>query len=111
MGRDGVGDTGIEMTIVWYNYSLKRDANKIALATAERYGSSKSVNLGGAYQICVKNLLEHNTHMTGFVGMIVWDTSKPNGQPRRKLDVSQAYEQFGFEASTRFEARLLGMIE
>jgi nucleoside-diphosphate-sugar epimerase len=56
-------------------------------------------------------LTETIARLTGFEGRIVWDTSKPNGQPRRKLDVSRAREWFGFEANTRFEGGLRRTIE
>ena len=62
--------------------------------------------MGSAYEISIKELVEMIARLTGFEGEIVWDTSKPNGQPRRKLDTSRAQERFGFEAQTRFEEGL-----
>ncbi len=54
----------------------------------------------------IKDLLETTARLTGFEGRLVWDTSKPNDQPRRKLDVSRAWEWFGFESTTSFEEGL-----
>ena len=65
-------------------------------------------------EICgssIKDLTETIARLTGFGGRIVWDTTKPNGQPRRKLDVSRARERFGFDAKTSFEDGLRRTIE
>ncbi|MGQ9564846.1 MAG: GDP-L-fucose synthase family protein [Thermogutta sp.] len=70
---------------------------------AERYNSSEPVNIGSEFEISIKELLETIARLTGFEGRIVWDTSKPNGQPQRKMDVSRARERSGFEAKTSFE--------
>ena len=69
------------------------------------------MNLGSAYEISIKNLLEMIAEQVGFEGQIVWDTSKPNGQPRRKLETSRAKAFFGFEAQTVFEKGLRQTIE
>ena len=69
---------------------------------AERYDGTGPVNLGTGEEIAIKDLAELIGEATGFEGEIVWDTSKPNGQPRRKLDTSRAKELFGFEARTPF---------
>ncbi len=82
------------------------DAAEGILLATERYNQSDPVNLGSAFEISIKDLTETIARLTGFEGRIVWDTSKPNGQPRRKLDVSRARERFGFEALTSFEAGL-----
>ena len=82
----------------------------IALA-AERYNSSEPVNLGSGMEISIKDLAETIGRLTGFEGEIVWDTTKPNGQPRRALDVSRAREKFGFEAQMSFEEGLCRTIE
>lgn len=79
------------------------DAAAGIVLAAERYNESDPVNIGSAFEISIKDLLETIARLTGFEGDIVWDTSKPNGQPRRKLDVSRARDRFGFEATTRFE--------
>ena len=85
-------------------------AEGIALATL-RYNSSDPVNIGSNFEISIKDLTELIARLTGFEGDIRWDTSKPNGQPRRKLDTSRAKERFGFEAKTNFEAGLRRTIE
>jgi GDP-L-fucose synthase len=82
----------------------------VALA-AERYSSPEPVNLGSAFEIRIKDLAEMIARLTGFTGEIVWDLSKPNGQPRRKLDTSRAKTTFGFEASTTFETGLRRTID
>jgi len=68
------------------------------LAAAERYDSSEPVNLGSGHEIGMRALAEKICSLVGFEGTIRWDASKPNGQPRRRLDVSRARERFGFEA-------------
>ena len=85
-------------------------AEGIALATL-RHNSSDPVNIGSNFEISIKDLTELIARLTGFEGEIRWDTSKPNGQPRRKLDTSRAKERFGFEAKTNFEAGLRSTIE
>ena len=85
-------------------------AEGITLATM-RYNSSDPVNIGSSFEISIKDLTEMIARLTGFEGEILWDTSKPNGQPRRKLDTSRAKERFGFEAKTNFEAGLRRTIE
>jgi len=82
------------------------DAAEGILLAAERYNDSAPVNLGSSYEISIKELTETIARLTGFRGEIVWDRSKPNGQPRRKLDVSRAQERFGFMAETSFEEGL-----
>ena len=77
-------------------------ARGIVLA-AERYDGSDPVNLGAGWEISIKDLAELIAEAVGYKGDIVWDTTKPNGQPRRKLDVSRAKERFGFEAQVPFD--------
>ena len=76
-------------------------AEGIVLASL-RYDGAEPVNLGTGEEITIRDLAELIGEATGFEGEIVWDTSKPNGQPRRKLDTSRARELFGFEAKTPF---------
>jgi GDP-L-fucose synthase len=78
---------------------------------AERYNGSEPVNLGAGMEISIKDLAEMIARLTHFEGEIVWDTSKPNGQPRRGLDVSRAKAYFGFEARMPFEEGLRLTIE
>jgi GDP-L-fucose synthase len=86
------------------------DAAEGILLAAERYNSSEPVNLGSAFEISIRELMETIAQVTGFEGQIVWDTSKPNGQPRRKLDVSRAEDAFGFAAQRPFADGLAGTV-
>jgi len=82
------------------------DAAEGIILAAERYNKSDPVNLGSAFEISIKDLADIIVKETGFEGKITWDTSKPNGQPRRKLDVSKAEKEFGFRSKTTFEEGL-----
>lgn len=82
------------------------DAAEGILLSAEHYNGSEPVNLGAGNEIAIKDLAELVARLTGFAGELVWDTSKPNGQPRRGLDVSRAEEFFGFRAQMPFEQGL-----
>ena len=83
-----------------------RDAARGIVMAAECYNDSEPVNLGSAYEISIRDLVEIIADEVGFGGELRWDTSKPNGQPRRKLDVSRAQRAFGFVAQTDFRAGL-----
>jgi GDP-L-fucose synthase len=85
-------------------------AEAISLA-AERYDGPDPVNLGSGEEISIRDLAELVAGLTGFEGDIVWDTTKPNGQPRRKLDVSRAEELFGFRAHTSLREGLERTVE
>ena len=85
-------------------------AEGIILAT-ERYEGSEPVNLGSGMEISIRDLTELIARLTGFKGEIRWDTTKPNGQPRRCLDVSRAEREFGFRAKTPFEEGLRRTID
>lgn len=99
------GDTEV---VVWGDGSPTReflyveDAAEGILLASEHYNGPEPVNLGLGSEISIKDLAETIARMTGFTGRLVWDTSKPNGQPRRALDVSRAREYFGFQANTSF---------
>jgi len=82
------------------------DAARGIVMAAERYNGGEPVNLGAGMEISIKDLAEMVARLTGFEGQIVWDTSKPNGQPRRGLDVSRAKAYFGFQAEMAFEEGL-----
>jgi len=82
------------------------DAAEGILLAAEKYDSSEPVNLGSGMEISIKDLVEMIARLTGFSGNIIWDASKPNGQPRRRLDVTRAEREFGFKAGTSFEEGL-----
>jgi GDP-L-fucose synthase len=74
------------------------DAAEGILLAAEHYNDSQPVNLGSGKEVSIKELVAMITRLTGFAGRIVWDTTKPNGQPRRSLETSRAKRVFGFEA-------------
>jgi GDP-L-fucose synthase len=110
-------EQGADHIVVWGDGSPTREfiyvkdaARGIALAT-ERYNQSDPVNIGSGLEISIKDLVEKIARMTGFEGKLVWDTSKPNGQPRRALDISRAKDYFGFEAHTDFEEGLRETID
>lgn len=87
------------------------DAAEAITLAMERYNEPEPVNLGSSFEITVRELAELIAQLTGFTGEIRWDRTKPDGQPRRKLDVSRAREAFGFEASTDFETGLKTTID
>ncbi|HEX9091241.1 MAG TPA: GDP-L-fucose synthase, partial [Anaerolineales bacterium] len=73
------------------------------LTATEFYDSPEPVNIGSGQEISIKDLSELIARLTGFEGRLVWDTTKPNGQPRRALDTSRAAKYFGWRAHTPFE--------
>jgi GDP-L-fucose synthase len=85
-------------------------AEAIVLAT-ERYDGNEPVNIGAGFEISIKELTELIAELVNFQGGIVWDVSKPNGQPRRCLDTSLAWEAFGFRGRTDFREGLRRTIE
>jgi GDP-L-fucose synthase len=87
------------------------DAAEAVVLAAERYDDSEPVNIGSGVDISIKDLAETISEMTGFEGQIHWDTTKPNGQPRRLLEVSRAQEYFGFRAGTDFREGLKKTID
>jgi len=82
------------------------DAAKGIILAVEKYNKSEPVNLGAGFEISIKDLAKLIKKLTDFKGNIVWDKTKPDGQPRRKLDVSKAEDEFGFTANTEFEVGL-----
>jgi GDP-L-fucose synthase len=103
---------GQEEIVLWGDGSPTREflyvadaAEGIALA-AEEYDGAEPVNLGSGSEISIKDLVQYIMDLTGFQGRVVWDTSKPNGQPRRQLDTSKAEQLFGFRARTDFDEGL-----
>jgi GDP-L-fucose synthase len=87
------------------------DAAEGILLATEHYNGSEPVNIGAGFEIKIKDLAGKIAELTGFKGEIHWDSSKPDGQPRRCLDVSKARENFGFEAKTPFDDGLRATIE
>ena len=110
-------ESGADYIDCWGTGSASREfiyaadaAEGILLAT-EYYNESDPVNIGAGFEITIKNLTEKIVELTGFTGEIRWDTSKPDGQPRRRLDVSKAKKYFGFEAKTNFDEGLKATID
>jgi GDP-L-fucose synthase len=103
--------------VLWGDGSATREflfvedaARGIAMA-AERYDGAEPVNLGSGMEISIRDLADTIAKYVGYTGEIVWDTSKPNGQPRRRLDVSRAREAFDFEARVTFDDGIRRMVE
>jgi GDP-L-fucose synthase len=102
---------------VWGTGSATREffyvedaAEAISLA-AEFYNKSEPVNIGAGFEISIRDLTELVVRITGFQGRIVWDVTKPDGQPRRMLDTSKASKEFGFKAKTNLVTGLTRTIE
>lgn len=87
------------------------DAAHGILLAAEKYNKPDPVNLGSGFEISIKDLAETIRKNVGFTGKIVWDKTKLDGQPRRKLDVTKAKKEFGFKAKTNFEKGLKNTIQ
>lgn len=87
------------------------DAAEGVVLSAERYGKPEPVNLGSGWEISVKELTELIARLVGFSGEVRWDTSKPDGVPRRMIDPTRAEREFGFRARTSFEDGLAKTIE
>lgn len=110
-------ERGDEQVELWGDGSPTReflyveDAAEGILLSAERYNGNEPVNLGSGVEISIKDLAHMIALLTGFDGEIVWDTSKPNGQPRRALDIRRAEAYFGFRAQMPFEEGVRRTIE
>jgi GDP-L-fucose synthase len=108
------GDDYIEC---WGTGSVSRefiyvaDAAEAILLATEHYNGFEPVNIGAGFEITIKELVEKIAKLTDFKGEIRWDYSKPDGQPRRRLDVSRATKLFGFEAKTDFDKGLKTTID
>jgi GDP-L-fucose synthase len=110
-------DSGADHIDCWGTGNVSREfiyvadaAEGILLAT-EHYNGAEPVNIGAGFEITIKELVEKIAGLTGFTGEIRWDGSKPDGQPRRLLDVSKAKKYFGFEAKTSFDEGLKATID
>ncbi|MGB8252062.1 MAG: GDP-L-fucose synthase [Anaerolineaceae bacterium] len=110
-------EKGEKEVVLWGDGSPTReflfveDAAEAIISAAEKYDGAEPVNLGAGREISIKDLAELIIKLTGFTGNISWDTSKPNGQPRRCLDTSRAEKYFGFRAQVNFEEGLRQTIE
>src|SRR5437773_589833 len=102
-------ESGAQEIVVWGDGSPTReflyvaDAAEGIVLAAEHYQKPDPVNLGSAFEISIRDLVHLIAKLSRFEGRIRWDTSQPNGQPRRKLDTSRAHEEFGFRARVTFE--------
>jgi GDP-L-fucose synthase len=103
--------------IVWGTGKATREflfvedcAEAVVLAT-EKYDESDPVNVGAGFEISIKNLTEKISEIINFKGKIIWDTTKPDGQPRRCLDTIKAEKEFGFKAKIDFDEGLKKTIE
>ena len=111
------GERGDKEILAWGDGSPTReflyveDAADGIIAAAENYNGSEPVNIGSGQEISIKNLVELIVKLTDFKGEIIWQTDKPNGQPRRALDVSRAKEYFGWTSQVPFEEGLGRTIE
>jgi GDP-L-fucose synthase len=87
------------------------DAARAIILATEKYDKPEPVNIGSAMEITIKDLLTLIVQLTGFRGEIIWDSAKPDGQPRRSLDTHRAREEFGFQAQTDFQTGLRQTID
>jgi GDP-L-fucose synthase len=110
-------DKNKDEVIVWgtgkptRGFLYVKDAAEGILLATEKYNKSDPVNLGSDLEISIKDLAELIGRLTGFKGEIIWDKSKPDGQPRRKLDTTRADKEFGFKARMDFGEGLKRTIE
>ena len=110
-------EKGSKKVEVWGTGNASREFLYVADAAvgiclaAERYNEPEPVNLGAGFEIKIKDLVELISRLMEFKGEIVWDKTKPDGQPRRMLDVSRAEKLFGFKAKTKFEDGLRKTID
>jgi len=110
-------ESGSDRVEVWGTGTASReflyvdDAARGIFRAAQSYDKPDPVNLGAGMEITIQDLVDLIAELTGFEGEIVWDTSKPDGQPRRMLDVSVAEKEFGFRAAVEFREGLKKTIE
>ena len=110
-------EAGQKEVVLWGDGSPTRefiyaeDAAEGIVLAAERYNGPDAVNIGSGHEIAIRDLAELIARLTGFEGQLVWDTTKPNGQPRRGLDTTRAEQYFGFKARTSFEEGLRRTID
>src|SRR5574342_413299 len=110
-------ERGERQVVVWGTGNASReflhvrDAAEGVVAAAERYDGSEPVNLGAGFEIKIRDLVPLVARLCRFQGEIVWDKTKPDGQPRRMLDTSRALREFGWKATTPFEEGLRETVE
>ena len=105
-------EAGKEEITIWgtgkptREYLYVEDAAEGIILAAEKYNKPEPINLGSGFEISIRDLVSLIAKLTVFKGQIIWDTSKPDGQPRRLFDSSKAEKEFGFRAKTNFEEGL-----
>lgn len=110
-------ETGDNQVVVWGTGKATReflyveDCARAILLAAEKYNQSEPINIGSGMEISINDLTNLICELAGFKGEIVWDSTKPDGQPRRCLDTSKAEREFGFKAYTDFREGLKKTIE
>jgi len=110
-------DQGKNEIVVWGSGTPSRefiyveDAAEAILLSTEKYNRSDPINIGAGFEITIKDLVNLIIKLTAFKGEVIWDTSKPDGQPRRMLNTSKAELAFGFKAKTSFEEGLIKTID
>ena len=110
-------DQGKNEIIVWGSGAPSRefiyveDAAEAILLSTEKYNKSDPINIGAGFEITIKDLVNLIVQLTEFKGKVIWDNSKPDGQPRRMLNTSKAEVEFGFKAKTSFEKGLIKTID
>ncbi|MFC1953812.1 GDP-L-fucose synthase family protein, partial [Chloroflexota bacterium] len=110
-------EVGTDKIIVWgtgsptREYLYVEDAAEGIILAAEKYDEPDPINLGSGFEISIRELAVMTASLIGFKGQLVWDESKPDGQPRRLFDISKARKRFGFSAKTDFEEGLKNTIE
>ena len=110
-------DQGKNEIIVWGSGAPSRefiyveDAAAAILLSTEKYNKSDPINIGAGFEITIKDLVNLIVQLTEFKGKVIWDNSKPDGQPRRMLNTSKAEIEFGFKANTSFEEGLIKTID
>ena len=108
---------GAKSIVVWGTGNPTReflyveDAARAIVLASERYNKSDPVNVGSGFEISIKELVHLIVKITQFKGKIIWDHSKPDGQPRRRLDVARAQKEFGFKAKVKFLEGLSQTVE
>ncbi len=106
-----------EEIVVWGTGKATReflyveDAAQAILLASEGYDKEDPINIGAGFEISIRELAELIKELTGFKGQIVWDSTKPDGQPRRMLDTARAFKEFGFKAKTPFRNGLKKTID
>jgi GDP-L-fucose synthase len=110
-------EQGLPEVVVWGTGNASReflyvdDAARAIVLAAERYETPDPVNLGSSQELTIRELVDIIVRLTGYDGRVTWDSTKPDGQPRRKLNVDRAKREFGFESKVAFEDGLRRTIE